>query len=162
MKKYSGTVSRASVYEAGNGNENVALTIATNGGEKVAHIPWSRFQNAGIVIADQLVGTNVEVEFLSAGDPTLNGTPCTKDDTLVSSFTSEALITSAEQFADKITSSLADKRAEKVLTSMEDSAKARAQARLKRLAIAKGTASTPPAVTAEDDKAPELQMPKAD
>lgn len=152
MKKYTGTVTRASVYEASNGNENVALSIATSDGEKIAHLPWSRFQNAGIVIPDQLVGTNVEVEFLSAGDMTLNGSPCTKDDTLVSSFVSEALIESAEHFADKITSSLADKRATAVLSSMEASAKARAQTRLKRLAMAKGTPA--PAVTA-----PELQIP---
>ena len=152
MKKYTGTVTRASVYEASNGNENVALSIATSDGEKIAHLPWSRFQNADIVIPDQLVGTNVEVEFLSAGDMTLNGSPCTKDDTLVSSFVSEALIESAEHFADKITSSLADKRATAVLSSMEASAKARAQTRLKRLAMAKGTPA--PAVTA-----PELQIP---
>lgn len=156
-------ITRANVYARDNGTENIAVTILDNKGvEYVAHLPWNRFQGAGIMLPEQLVSTNIQVTYLSKGEPTLNGGVCDKDDTLISSFIADAMIESAEAFGAEIRKALVDHKAQQAFASMNAQQEIRAKARTERLkALKASTASTPPAVTAEDEKAPELKVPQA-
>lgn len=144
MNTKKGTITRANTYARENGVENVAVNYTDNSGqEHVAHLPWSRFQGAGIMLPEQLVGTSIEVTYLSKGDKTLNGSICDKDDTLVSSFIADAMIESAEAFGSEIRKSLVDQKAKEVLQSMNTQQELRAKSRLARLKALKAGSSAP-------------------
>lgn len=157
MNTRKGTITRANVYTRDNGVENVAVNyIDSSANEHVAHLPWTRFQSAGIMLADQLIGTPIQVTYLSKGDTTLNGSICDKDDTLVSSFIADAMIESAESFGAEIRKSLVDQKAQQVLASMTAQQEIRAKARIERLKALKAASSTTTNAPATAGAAPGL------